>query len=208
MQRVVLVFFVFVVVSAGLLLFVRSQTTDSQSAGSSKQSNTTAVVSENPNNSCSGDAIPELTEGPYYSANSPEKNDFSRDNAPGEPLLLTGYVYDTDCRPIQNAWIDFWQADGAGEYDNTGYRLRGHQYTDENGRYMLTTVIPGEYPGRTPHIHVKLRASDTAPVITTQLFVPDAETNSTDSIYDEALLMDVDESTDGKKASYNFIIQR
>jgi hypothetical protein len=69
-----------------------------------------------------------------------------------------GTVYDVKGDPIPGAWLDFWQADGAGRYDNTGFQFRGHQFTDAAGRYVLKTVISGEYPGRTPHIHVKLRS--------------------------------------------------
>jgi protocatechuate 3,4-dioxygenase beta subunit len=76
---------------------------------------------------------------------------------PGEQLLVAGYVLDQNCQPIQNAWLDFWQADANGAYDNTGYVLRGHQFTDGQGRYYLETVLPGEYPGRPPHIHLKIQ---------------------------------------------------
>jgi hypothetical protein len=60
--------------------------------------------------------------------------------------------------PAANALLDFWQANPNGAYDNTGYTLRGHQYTDANGYYTLTTIVPGIYPGRTEHIHVKVQA--------------------------------------------------
>ena len=59
----------------------------------------------------------------------------------GTRLLITGSVVNTDCRPIAGAWLDFWQgADDAGRYDNDGYTLRGHQYTDEHGRFTLETT--------------------------------------------------------------------
>jgi protocatechuate 3,4-dioxygenase beta subunit len=74
----------------------------------------------------------------------------------GEKLVISGYVLSTLCAPIAGAKLDFWQTDGNGIYDNTGYGLRGHQFTDSAGRYEITTVIPGIYPGRTAHIHVKV----------------------------------------------------
>ena len=89
----------------------------------------------------------------------------------GERLIVTGYVLDQDCKPVAGALLDFWQADGEGVYDNEGYRLRGRQYTDAEGRYRLETVIPGEYPGRTEHIHVKAQAPG-GRVLTTQLYFP------------------------------------
>ena len=47
-------------------------------------------------------------------------------------------------------------ASAAGVYDNRGYRFRGHQFTDANGRYALTTVVPGPIPASRRHIHVKV----------------------------------------------------
>lgn len=123
----------------------------------------------------------------------------------GSPITLTGFVYDTNCRPIAGAWLDFWQADGAGNYDNVGYKLRGHQYTGEDGKYILETVVPGQYPGRTPHIHVKLRVNEASPVLTTQLFLPNAAQNQQDSIFDGRLVVSLSE--DKKTASFNFVLK-
>src|SRR5262249_59582752 len=54
-----------------------------------------------------------------------------------------------DCRPLAGALLDFWQADDDGSYDNQGFRLRGHQFTDAQGRYLLSTIVPAAYAGRT-----------------------------------------------------------
>jgi protocatechuate 3,4-dioxygenase beta subunit len=156
--------------------------------------------------SCAKEVIPNLTEGPYYKENSPQTKQLYRPNIQGEKVTLSGYVVDTNCKPIANAWIDFWQADGNGEYDNEGYTLRGHQYTDSNGKYVLETVIPGEYPGRTPHIHFKVRANDKAEVITSQLYLPDAETNANDAIFNDRLIMNVQDTSSGKTATYTIVI--
>jgi protocatechuate 3,4-dioxygenase beta subunit len=64
--------------------------------------------------------------------------------------------------------LDFWQADVNGAYDNVGFRFRGHQFTNAQGAFALTTIVPGLYPGRTRHIHVKMQAPG-RPVLTTQL---------------------------------------
>src|SRR6187455_62598 len=95
------------------------------------------------------------TEGPFWKAGSPERTNLVETGMPGARVTFTGYVYDTNCQPITNAWLDFWQADYYGAYDNIGYTLRGHQYSDANGRYHVETIVPGEYPGRTIHMHVK-----------------------------------------------------
>lgn len=167
----------------------------------------TTTPSEDISQTCTGEAIPQLTEGPYYTPGSPERKSFREDNAPGTPLILTGYVFDTDCNPITNAWIDFWQADGEGNYDNAGYTLRGHQYTDANGFYSLETVVPGQYPGRTEHIHFKIKATENSPVVTSQLFFPDGKGNATDAIFDESLIVNMGEDVEGvKQATYNFVV--
>ena len=155
---------------------------------------------------CSGVLTTAQTEGPYYSPGTPERTSLLEEGMPGTVLVLTGYVYDENCQPIPGAWLDFWQADANGAYDNSGFRLRGHQYTDSSGRYTLTTVIPGEYPGRTPHIHVKVQAPE-GPVITSQLYVPGAAGNTTDRIYNEALLLqNVQQSGGQTTATFNFVI--
>lgn len=124
---------------------------------------------------------------------------------PGTMLTLTGYVLTADCQPVAHALLDFWQADSQGIYDNVGYTLRGHQYTDANGRYQLETVVPGLYPGRTEHLHVKVQAPN-GPIFTTQLFFPGVTDNQTDQIYDAALLIEIQESGGSVQGAYNFII--
>src|SRR6185436_7746190 len=82
------------------------------------------------NGSTSASTTLEVTEGPYFTANSPERASLLEDGMPGTKLVVTGYVYDTHCQPVANALLDFWQADANGVYDNSGYTLRGHQFTD------------------------------------------------------------------------------
>src|SRR5919202_1664942 len=128
------------------------------------------------------------TEGPYFKTNSPERTSLVSDDMQGTLLTITGQVLSQDGTPVADALLDFWQADASGAYDNSGYTLRGHQYTDDNGNYTLTTVVPGEYPGRTVHIHVKVQAPN-GPVVTTQLFFPGVARNQTDSILNQALVL-------------------
>lgn len=151
-----------------------------------------------------GSPTPEVEEGPYYKPGSPLRTKLYEEGVQGEKLTLTGYVLDADGKPVPHAWLDFWQADGKGEYDNAGYRLRGHQYTDESGRYILETVIPAGYAIRTPHIHAKVRANDESPVITVQLFFPGVDTNREDFLYRDDLLVDMKDTPDGKVATFNF----
>ena len=124
---------------------------------------------------------------------------------PGTKLVITGYVYSTDCKPVGNAKLDFWQADANGVYDNSGYTLRGHQFTDANGHYELTTVVPGIYTGRTEHIHVKVQAPN-GKLITTQLFFPGVVQNDSDGIFNASLLMPIQQTSNGQQAQYNFVV--
>ena len=154
---------------------------------------------------CGGGATPSATEGPYYKARSPERTSLVEEGVSGMKLTLTGYVLTKDCKPVSGAWLDFWQANGNGEYDNAGYRLRGFQHTDDTGRYFLETVVPGEYPGRTVHIHVKVQAPGRQ-VLTTQLYLPDYPLNARDSIFTPATVMQVVDGPDGKLATFNFVL--
>ena len=131
---------------------------------------------------------PELTEGPYFKPNSPLRRSIVPAGARGTRLTLTGRVLSTSGKPVPRALVDVWQADARGAYDNSGFRFRGHQFTDSRGRYTLQTVVPGVYPGRTRHIHVKVQAPRRS-VLTTQLFFPGVARNRTDGLYDAECLI-------------------
>ncbi|HSK65739.1 MAG TPA: hypothetical protein VK888_02345 [Anaerolineales bacterium] len=140
------------------------------------------------------------TEGPYYTANTPERTILYEEGMEGTKLILVGYVLDQNCTPLSDAWLDFWQADALGEYDNTGYRLRGHQFTDEQGRYYLETVLPGLYLSRPiEHIHVKVRPEG-GEEITSQLYFPDQPV--------EGLTVQLEDRGDYMVGYFNFVVQR
>ncbi len=151
------------------------------------------------------DETPAQTEGPYYTPNTPERTSFWEAGTSGTRLVVTGQVLTTGCVPVAAALIDFWHADDAGVYDNAGYKLRGHQFTDASGNFSLDTILPGLYPGRTRHIHVKVQGPN-MPVLTTQLYFPNEPQNTTDGIYSPELLMDVQDVADGKAAAFNFVL--
>ena len=152
-----------------------------------------------------GALTPAQTEGPYYKANPPQRDDLLDTTSGGTKVIVTGYVLTADCKPIANARVDFWQADAQGQYDNRGYTLRGYQVSDANGQYRLETVIPGLYPGRTRHIHVKITPPNGA-TLTTQLYFPGEAANTRDGIFDQRLLASVQDTGDGKLATYNFVL--
>jgi protocatechuate 3,4-dioxygenase beta subunit len=157
---------------------------------------------------CADDDEPtvEQTEGPYFTPRSPRRRVLRTSGTRGTPFLLTGRVLTTRCRPIANAQLDFWQADANGVYDNRGYRLRGHQRTDALGRYRLETVVPGLYPGRTRHIHVKAQAPR-RPVLTTQLYFRGERGNASDGIFVPELLVRSLRKANGRwSASFDFVL--
>ena len=96
----------------------------------------------------------------------------------GVPLLIFGRLFDEECRPIAGARLDFWLADVAGEYDNAGYTLRGHVFSDAEGNYAIESIEPTEYTGRPPHIHVKVHAPDGRELLTTQLYFAGSEASA------------------------------
>jgi protocatechuate 3,4-dioxygenase beta subunit len=146
------------------------------------------------------------TEGPYFTPNSPERTSLREAGMAGTPLTVSGYVVATDCRPVARALVDFWQCDAAGVYDNAGYQLRGHQFTGADGRYELQTIVPGLYPGRTRHIHVKVQAPS-GPVLTTQLYFPGEPRNASDGIYNSALLLELKDVAGGQAGTFTFVVR-
>lgn len=150
------------------------------------------------------DETPAQTAGPFYTPDTPERASLLEQGITGTKLVVSGRVLTTDCQPIAGAILDFWQADDDGVYDNVGYRLQGHQFTDKNGAYRLETIMPGLYPGRTRHIHVKVQGANT-PLLTTQLYFPDEAQNQTDGIFHPALVMAVQEAPDVKAAFFDFV---
>ncbi|HEX9416443.1 MAG TPA: hypothetical protein VF895_07040 [Gaiellaceae bacterium] len=144
--------------------------------------------------------------GPFFKPRSPKRRSLRGAGVKGLPLLVTGTVLSTSCKPVAGALLDFWQADGNGHYDNSGFRLRGHQLTDRNGRYRLETVLPGLYPGRTRHIHVRAKVPG-RPVLTTQLFFPGEARNNADFLFDEQLLVKwIRSRTNARHARFDFVL--
>jgi protocatechuate 3,4-dioxygenase beta subunit len=161
-----------------------------------------------PTPSCPGSAAPTArqTEGPYFKPDSPLRASLLEPGIRGTKIVVTGRVLSTTCQPVARALIDVWHADDRGGYDNAGFRLRGHQFTDDEGRYRLETIVPGIYVGRTRHYHVKVQAPS-RPVLTTQLYFPGDAANASDPIFSRDLVMQVSDAAGGAKAAtFDFVL--
>jgi protocatechuate 3,4-dioxygenase beta subunit len=140
---------------------------------------------------------PAIEEGPFFVDERLNRSDLTGDStdpgvAGGVPLRLALTVYALHggtCTLLPDAQIDVWHASPTGLYSDeamlhtSGQRfLRGYQVTDANGTARFSTVFPGWYPGRTPHIHMKVRTFSPARAVTSaftsQLYFDDAVTNA------------------------------
>ncbi|KAI1795015.1 Intradiol ring-cleavage dioxygenase [Ganoderma leucocontextum] len=93
-----------------------------------------------------------------------------------EPFLLALTVKDTRGDPVPHATVDAWQANSAGSYYFTSWTLRGKATADAQGRLELLTVRPGDYAGRSAHVHMRIGGPAAIPKgrhapLTTQAYV-------------------------------------
>lgn len=155
---------------------------------------------------CDSDArTPSQTEGPFFTPRSPERANLREPGMAGVPVMLTGFVLTRGCRPVARALVDLWHADDAGAYDNQGFRLRGHVFTDAQGRYGFRTIRPAFYPGRTRHYHVKVQGGGSR-LLTTQLYFPDEPANARDGLFRRELVMRVAQSGEALAARFDFVL--
>jgi len=106
---------------------------------------------------------PEQEEGPFYIDLARVRRDIVEDR-PGVPFALALTVVDAKtCEPIRDAAVDIWHCDALGVYSGEPSEgsegetfLRGVQLTEANGLAEFETIYPGQYPGRTTHIHLKV----------------------------------------------------
>jgi len=153
----------------------------------------------------SDDPTPTLTETAYFKPDSPQRHTFLEPGLHGKAITITGRVLTPSCTPVEGALLEFWQADERGQYDVAGNRLRGHQYTDESGRFSLTTIVPGASGGRTRHINVRVIGPD-GEVLTTALFFPGEPRNRADRSFRPELQVDLQDGPAGKIGAFDFVL--
>ena len=169
----------------------------------------------------------EQTEGPYYFDADAIRSDI-REDREGMPLRLAIRVREAQaCSPLADAVVDIWHCDASGVYsgfdEGAGERfLRGAQVTNADGIVQFRTIYPGWYPGRTPHIHVKVHI-DRQAVLTTQVYFDEQtnarvyadppyepgrdQTNASDGIFDERLVLSLRERDDGILGAISFDVR-
>jgi protocatechuate 3,4-dioxygenase beta subunit len=151
---------------------------------------------------------PTQIEGPYYKIGSPHRSSLIEPGISGTHLEITGRVFNEHGKLIPGAVVDFWQSDDVGNYDMLGNLLRGHVFTDANGRYTLETIMPACYePRQARHIHVKVQGISRP--YTTQLYFSDDEARVKDNYYMKELEVQVTDLPDGsKRGTYDFVIRQ
>ena len=145
------------------------------------------------------------TEGPFFKPKSPERSDLREPGASGRQFELSGFALTRSCRPLRGAVVDLWHADEKGEYDNTGFRYRGHVVTGPDGAFRFRTIMPAIYSGRTRHYHVKVQAPGSR-LLTTQLYFPNEPSNLRDGLFQRELLMRVADAGDGLSGRFDFVL--
>jgi protocatechuate 3,4-dioxygenase beta subunit len=144
---------------------------------------------------------PRQTEGPFY----PNKLPLDTDNdlliindhitpAVGEVTHLTGKILDEKGNPVKNAVVEIWQCDANGVYLHTddsdkkkdkqdkNFQGFGRFVTGSTGEYYFRTIKPVPYPGRTPHIHFKIKKGNEH-LLTTQCYIKGHAGNAKDGVY-------------------------
>jgi protocatechuate 3,4-dioxygenase beta subunit len=141
------------------------------------------------------------TEGPFFKVSSPQRTSLLEKSAKTR-FFVAGTVLSAQCKPVAGALLDFWHSDEEGAYDNRGFRYRGHQFADAQGRYRLETIVPALYTGRTRHIHVKVQAPGRR-VLTTQLYFAGEPGNARDGLFEAGLVMKMPTPGEGR---FDFVV--
>jgi protocatechuate 3,4-dioxygenase beta subunit len=134
------------------------------------------------------DLTPAVKDSTGFKPGSPARTSFVETGVTGSKIVIAGFVIGLKCGRVKGARLDFWHADPRGVVDERGFRFRGHQLTDGEGRYRLETLMPGAAANRAPSLGVRLTPPEQPP-ITTRLFFPDEANNTRDPQFAPKLVM-------------------
>lgn len=153
---------------------------------------------------------PSATEGPFYPRPSMRMPDVDNDlvkitgrveEAGGEIFTLRGKISDRSGRPLAGRRIEIWQCDMSGTYLHPRDRRNGsydqafqgfgHDVTDDTGAYVFRTIKPVVYPGRAPHIHVKVLDRGRE-LLTTQFYIENDPNNQRDGLFNRMSTAEAD----------------
>jgi protocatechuate 3,4-dioxygenase beta subunit len=148
---------------------------------------------------------PATPQGPEYKPDAPQRTSLIEPGVTGVKVVITGTLSGLTCGPIKRARIEFWQPDAKGVYDAAGFRLRGQQFTDSNGRYRLETIVPGAPSKHAPVVHVKAQPPGKA-AFATQMFFPNQPANKNDPQFRPELVAAVAETNGVKTATFNIVL--
>ncbi|MBX2869562.1 MAG: hypothetical protein KTR18_12845 [Acidiferrobacterales bacterium] len=174
---------------------------------------------------------PKAAEGPFYPTPGMRSSDTDNDlvkvmgvvqEAGGRIILLKGKITNKDGEPQSGLRIEIWQCDLNGKYLHTGdnreithdqgFQGFGHDITANDGSYQFRTIMPTKYPGRTPHIHVKV-CTEKKELLTTQFYIQDHSDNRNDSLYRrmstsqaESVSMAFTDGVDGLETTVNIVL--
>lgn len=157
---------------------------------------TTTTSSSGSSGSCT--VAPTETEGPFptITPSSLVSANIVSDRT-GVPftIRITINNANSSCAALQGAIVDIWHCDADGNYSEYGgtsmqttnytsvHFLRGRQVTDAGGLVTFTSVFPGWYSGRAPHIHVHVYSANGTSLKVTQIAFP---TDVCDTVYTTA----------------------
>ncbi len=135
---------------------------------------------------------PRQTAGPFYPGENLFDQNVDLTRVPGSParakgqvVYVTGRVLDQNCRPLEGANVELWQACASGKYKSQkdpnpapldpNFRYWAETFTNAKGQYIFKTIIPGAYPAdtgwtRPPHLHFKVTKLGYKEIITQSYF--------------------------------------
>lgn len=144
---------------------------------------------------------PRAAEGPFYPTSGMRTADIDNDlvkvaggvrEAGGDIMILKGFVTEHAGKPLGGLRVEIWQTDMNGKYMHPGdnrslphdpaFQGFGHDMTAKDGAYRFRTIKPTLYPGRAPHIHVKV-LNGTSELLTTQFYIKDHASNESDFLF-------------------------